>query len=191
MFSGEANVASFTIVVVAPASPDLPAGCDRAAYGPSAKVWRPFGAQQQLPLAQYARIVAEQLDFAVEVIDIEKASGVFISKPGVMLIDPWYVADVEGLTAFRTFARELPPWALPVLVPHPESDQLSSRVRTALQESSISRSEPARRGLSGVTSLREFVNLMPFLASQAEREYLRHASIRPSTAPEIFRSPDA
>lgn len=185
--SRDTNAADFAVVVVAPASPDLPAGADRSAYGTAARAWRPFSRDQQLPLADYAQVIAEQLDFTVEVIDIEKAAGVFTSQPGVALIDPWYITGDERPNIFHAFVRELQPWALPVLVPSPEAARLNQQVKTSLEKSRISGSEPARRGLRGVTSLREFVNLMPFLVAQAEREYLRHGPIQRSAVPEGSR----
>jgi hypothetical protein len=72
------------------------------------------------------------------------------------------VAYGPAAQAWRPFARD--------------KQQLS------LGGSRISRSEPARRGLKGVASLREFVNLMPFLVAQAEREYLRHGPIQSCVA---------
>jgi FxsC-like protein len=181
--SPDANAAAFVVVVVAPVQPELPPNGDSESYGPYAREWRPFRPYQQRPLAEYAQLIAEQLDFAVEVIDIEKAQGTFASRPGIVLIDPWYVTDDVRLNAFQSFAHQLPPWALPVIVPDPRVEQSTKEVRKALEESAISGSEPARHGLRGVTSLREFVNLMPFLVTQAEREYLRHGPIQRSAAP--------
>jgi FxsC-like protein len=177
-FSRDANLAAFVIVVAAPAVPDLPEGADSVAYGPAAQAWRPFARdEQQLSLAEYAQVTAEQLGFAVDVIDIEKAKDGF-SEPGVVLIDPRYLADAEGLNTFRAFAQQLQPWMLPVMVTGARAENWVRQVKILLGGSRISRSEPARRGLKGVASLREFVNLMPFLVAQAEREYLRHGPIQ-------------
>jgi FxsC-like protein len=179
-FSNDANLAAFVIVVAAPTAPDLPEGSDSMAYSPAVQAWRPFD-QQQLSLSEYAQVIAEQLGFAVKVIGIEKAMDGF-GEPGVILIDPRYLADAEGLNMFRRFARRLQSWMLPVMVTDPYAENWARQVRIALEGSKISESEPARRGLEGVTSLREFVNLMPFLVAQAEREYIRHGLIQPSVA---------
>jgi FxsC-like protein len=190
-FTGDANLPSFTIMVVAPESPDLPAGADPTAYGPAARAWRPFARdQQELSLAEYAQVVAEQLDFAVEVVDVGKAKDDdFSGKPGVVLIDPWYVADAEGRDIFGEVAAKLKPWTLPVLITtaDPRAEPSAERVRAALEEEHISGSEPARRGLEGVNSMKEFFDLMPFLVTQAEREYLRRGPIQRPSRPEGSR----
>jgi FxsC-like protein len=185
-FSHDANLAAFAIVVAAPAVPDLPEGAGSATYGTAARAWRPYDTQQ-LSLAEYAQVKAEQLGFSVDVIDIEKARD-GVGKPGVVLIDPWYIADAGGLNTFRTFARHLQPWMLPVVVTDSRAENLARQVKAILEVSRMSQSEPARRGIEGVASLREFVNLMPFLVAQAEREYIRHGLIQPSTAEAGSRS---
>jgi FxsC-like protein len=181
-FTGDANLPSFAIVVVAPSSPGLPAGADSTAYGHAARTWRPFARdQQELSLAEYAQVVAEQLDFAVEVVDVEKArDGDFSGKPAVVLIDPWYIADAEGRDIFGEVAAKLEPWTLPVLITaaYKRTAPWAGRVRAVLESANISRSEPTRRGLEGVGSMKEFFDLMPFLVTQAEREYLRRGPIQ-------------
>ena len=190
-FTGDANLPSFAIVVMAPSSPDLPSGADRTAYGPTARAWRPFAHdQQELSISEYAQVVAEQLDFAAEVVDVGKAKeGDFSSKPGVVLIDPWYATDAEGLDILDEVTTKLEPWTLPVLIINADkpAPPWTERVRAALGSANISRSEPARRGLQGVTSMKEFFDLMPFLVTQAEREYLRHGPIQRSEPPEGSR----
>ena len=176
------SAAAFAIVVAAPASHEVPAGTECSAYGHAPRAWQPFG-RDQLPLADCAKFIAERLDFAAEVFDIGKSGGAFVGKPGVLLIDPRYLVGDERLDAFRVFARELPPWALPVIVPDPSAAELTQRVRISLEQSMLSGSALARRGLQGVSTLREFLNLMPFLVAQAERDYLRHGPIKRSAAP--------
>jgi len=77
---------------------------------------------------------------------------------------------------------------LPVVVTDSRAENLARQVKAILEVSRMSQSEPARRGIEGVASLREFVNLMPFLVAQAEREYIRHGLIQPSTAEAGSRS---
>jgi FxsC-like protein len=181
-FHPEGSTAVFTVVVVAPTSDSAPDGSDREAYGPVSVSWRPFGKEQELPLAEYARLVAEQLDFAVLVTGIQDAGSLLSHTPGVVLVDPWYVATAEGRQAFAAFASEWPSWALPLMVPDRAAAQLTKEVRDLLGNSRISQSAPAKHGLRGVGSLQEFVTLMPFLVAQAEREYLRRGPIQRSTA---------
>jgi FxsC-like protein len=183
-FNQENSPAVFVVVIVAPALDGAPDGSDRDAYGPAGRSWRPFGKEQELPLAEYARLVAERLGFAVLVTDDPQQAGTLLKRrSGVVVIDPWYISAEDRRKAFGVFARELPSWALPLVVPDPSAFQLAEDVRDLLRKPGISRSEPAKHGLRGVGSLREFVALMPFLVAQAEREYLRRGPIQRSTAP--------
>jgi FxsC-like protein len=176
------DVPVLTLVVAAPSLDEAPAGSDPEAYGSVGKDWRPFGAQQDLPLAEYARLVAEQFDFAVQVTGIEEAGGLLSHSPGVVLIDPWYLEVPGRRDDFRAFARRWPRWALPLVVPDPGAAALAADVRDLLR-TRVPQSEPATRGLRGVGSLPAFFALMPFLVAQAEREYLRRGPIKRSTAP--------
>lgn len=149
----------------------------------TAGLWRPFGDEQQAPLAEYARLVAERREFAVATAEFEKSAELLGRRPGVVLIDPAYVAGAEEAAAFGEITAALPSWALPVVVAGEGSAPHLAKVRAALDKSYTSRKykpDAVRRALHGVSSLREFVTLMPFLVSQAEREYLRHGAIRHS-----------
>jgi FxsC-like protein len=178
-FKAEGSSAVFTVAVAAPARPSAPADADPASYGSHGADWRPFPGQQEQPLAQYAAVVAEQFDFAVEVLDIDDSEGSFSRHPAVILIDPWYVAGEHEAETLRDLIGKLPPWVLPVLIasppPYHPRKQLMRRVEVILTEAPAPRSEPARRALStGVTSLGDFTTLMRSLVPEAERQYLRH-----------------
>ena len=181
-FGAEVDATVFAVVVAAPSLPAVPPGGDSEAYRNSGSEWRPFGRNQELPLAEYAQLVAEQLDFAVMVTEIEKTGDLLNNAPGVVLIDPWYLAGKDQLEVFRDFTLQLPPWVLPVLVSDPKAGPYLEQAKALLGKSHMSKSEPARRGLRGVTSLPDFVGLMPFLVAQAEREYLRRGPIQRPTA---------
>src|SRR5258708_38788334 len=60
----------FVIQAIAPSAETAPAGRARS-YGADSTQWRPF-AGQRLPLAEYARQVAERFDFDAQVIGIER-----------------------------------------------------------------------------------------------------------------------
>ena len=183
VFNPAANAAVFAVVVAAPARSGAPAGSDPSAYGPTGGAWRPFAREQELSLAEYARLLAEQLDNAVLITEIDKAGDMLGRMPGVVLIDPWYLGSERSLSGFREFARGLPPWVLPIIIPAPGAEQLTRQAQAILEKTRSSGSEfreirnsgpdPARRALAGVSSLRDFVTLMPYLVTQAERVYLR------------------
>jgi hypothetical protein len=142
----------------------------------------PFGEDQRAPLAEYARLAAERLGYAVATVPLAESAEVFARMPGALLIDSGCLA--EGETAAASLAGivgALPSWALPVVAagrgappwfggPGAPAD----RPRTPRTY----RPEPVRRALQGVGSLGEFNALMPFIVAHAEREYLRHGPIR-------------
>jgi FxsC-like protein len=185
-FKAEAAGAVFAVTVAAPEVPDLPAGRDRAGYGSSGVDWRPYPGDQELSLAEYAQQIAEQMDFAVLVTSIDKKGDRLTSKPGVILIDPWFIAGERGHSALTSFVDELPVWVLPLLVLGSGQDvlaeDLAHQVRGILRDTAAPRGDAARRAVEGVTSLAGFVALMPILAAEAERQYLRHGPVLRSTA---------
>jgi FxsC-like protein len=160
---------------------------------PSGTAWRPFPDVQERPLAEYAATLAEQLDLAVRVMDLDGAGKRLGRDPGVMLIDPEFAADENGARTLREAAEALPPWTLPVLVRGHQTDpreaELVERVQAilGLTEAAAPASRPARSGVpeaaAGVASLERFVALMPSLVAEAERQYLRLGPIHRATAP--------
>jgi FxsC-like protein len=185
-FSAEASIAVFAVAVAALALPTLPDGRDPAGYGDSSIDWRPFPHDQEISLAEYAARVAEQLDFAVLVTALEKTGDRLSDKPGVILIDPWFIASDQGLGVLRSFVSDLPSWVLPLLVLDStevaRAGPLTQEVKTILDEAGVARTEAARHAIRGVSSLKEFVSLMPILVAEAERHYLRHGPGQRSTA---------
>jgi FxsC-like protein len=186
-FKAEAYGAVFAITVAAPKVSELPSELDRAGYGNSGVDWRPFPRDQELPLSSYAARIVEQMDFAAMVTSIEKAGDRLTSMPGVILIDPQIAGRPSGLAALRSFAQQLPVWVLPLVVlrsePDSRSAELRDQVRGVLRElADVTDDDVGRRALRGVSSLAGFVDLMPVLAAEAERRYLRHGPVRRSTA---------
>lgn len=140
--------------------------------------------------AEYARAAAEQLGFAVVLSELEKSAELLRRLPGTILIDPLCTAEAPMRETFRAFLSELPSWALPVLVTDPDDPLAASVMRTCVEEAyKAYKSYPdvVRRGIRGVSSLWELITLMPFVVSQAEREYLRHGPIQRSAARPAFR----
>jgi FxsC-like protein len=194
-FDAEAAAAVFTVAVAAPVSSALAADHDLASYSQTGPSWKPFSPSREISLAAYATRVAEQLDFAVVQTDIEKAGELFGDRPGVILIDPWFIAEERGLRILQSSVRDLPAWVLALLVLDPQPDaraaELADSTRSILQKAGVARSEAARRAIRGVTSVTEFTALMPILVTEAERQYLRHgpvlrATARPGSRPRLI-----
>jgi FxsC-like protein len=183
-FQTEASGAYFAVTVAAPTISDLPQGRSRRGYGDSRVDWRPYPGDQELPLAQHAAQIAEQMDLAVLTTSIEKQGDEQTTRPGVILIDPWFVAAEAGRDSLESYVRGLPRWVLPLLVldaePDSRSIQLADLVRGMLSEKPRARVDVAERAVRGVSSLGDFAAVMPVLAAEAERQYLRHGPVQRS-----------
>lgn len=201
-FQPEAAAARFAVTVAAPTTETLPPGGDPEAYGSGSPQWRPFPEGHELPLAAYATLVAERLDFAVVVTGVEKLGDDQHDKPGIVLIDPWFVATDGGAGTLRVYLESLPPWVLPVVVVDRERDDpritaLARETGDIVTDASTPRAETARRAARGIESFQEFVALVPFLIVEAERQYLRKGPMQgsatntPETRPRLSRDPRA
>jgi hypothetical protein len=162
------------VFAVAVATPAGPTGIDRG--------WRPFGPGQAAPLTEYALLAVEKLGFAVRLLEFEKSVDVLRRTPGIVLVNPALaVAGPAGAAEdFRTLMAELPSWVLPLIVVDQEDAHNVQEMMIFLDKTYKaykSRPNAVRRGLRGVRSLREFLAIVPFLVTQAEREYLRHDPI--------------
>src|ERR1022692_396473 len=181
-FLPDAYLAVFAVAVIAPPARTVPVGGDPSYYGESSPHWRPFS-RQELSVAEAVKRVAERLAFKVAVTGIEKLGDPLDSGPGIMLIDPWFVAADQGLRALQSIVRNLPQWVLPLLVLSSPRDmragQLTQQVMNILSAAGAGRTESARRAASGVSSVEDFLSIVPVLVVDAERQYLRHGPVPP------------
>ena len=176
----EGSGVAFAVVTAAPVPAATRPGRD-GSHGAAWSRWRPFGSTEEAPLVEYARLAVEER-FAVLMPELEKSAELLQQVPGVVLIDAAYVADSRAGAALETFVGELPSWVLPVVVVSQDGTPYLAQMRAMLEKKYNPRSykpEAVRRALMGVSTLREFVGVMPFLVTRAEREYLRHGPIRP------------
>jgi hypothetical protein len=178
----ETGCAQFVVMVAGP----MP----RGGSARSADTWRPFRQQQGAAVTEYVRWAAEKAGFAVIVDELGKSSSLIGRGPGVVLVDPSSVA--EDLEDFRLRVEELPSWVVPVIVTEQSSGHPLNTVKACLERSyrsygSYKYKPELARGLHGVSSLREFVALLPFVVTRSEREYLRHGPIQRSAARTSFR----
>jgi FxsC-like protein len=180
-FSPDSRLAVFAIEVAALTTSTLAAGHDPSGYGEDSADWRPFP-HQELPLAEYARQVAERLDFRAEVGGIKVDRDKSVRRPGIILIDPWFIADGNGRWALESAVDELPRWVLPLLVVNSPRDlrtqRLAGQVRDILATAGALPTDSSRRGAEGVNSLSEFVSTVRVLVAEAEKQYLRYRSGR-------------
>jgi FxsC-like protein len=171
----------FVIETAAPTVGALTAGRDPRSYGESSTLWRPFSGQQ-LPLAEDAARVAERFDFKAEISELKTVPDPLTRRPGIILIDPWFVADENGRSVLESAVRELPRWVLPLLiVDHPDdprTNELAGRVWKILRDAGALPTDSSRRAAQGVRKLADFDPMVRDLVVEAERQYLRYRTVR-------------
>jgi FxsC-like protein len=184
MESGPAHqpyLAVFAIETAAPTTGAVAIGHDPGGYGDTSTEWRPFP-RQELSLTQYAGRVAERFRFKAEVSGIKTVRDPFTRGPGIILIDPWFIDDEDGRSALESAVEGLPPWVLPLLIlDHPDDarvQKLADQVRDILGAARALPTGSSRRAALGVSSLDDFVSIVPVLVAEAERQYLRSRSKR-------------
>jgi FxsC-like protein len=165
----------FNVEVAAPTAASLPQGRARSAYGETPALWRPFPGQE-LPLAEYARQLIERFDFDVRVgASADPAAG----RPGIIVIDPAFIADEVGRDSLRAVVSALPEWVLPLVVVAPDDEptrELAAGVLDILTSARTLPTERSGQAARGVKSLDDFVSIVPVLVAEAERQYFRYRS---------------
>ncbi|MGH3223455.1 MAG: TIR-like protein FxsC [Streptosporangiaceae bacterium] len=176
-FMPEPQLPVFVIETAAPTAQTVAAGRDLRGYGGTSIEWRPF-TEQELPLAEHARQVAERFDFKAEVTAIKTVRDPGIRRPGIILIDPWFMASETGQAVLKSALEKLPQWVLPLLILDQPDDrravELVGKVRDALGDAGALSTDSSRRAARGVSSLDDFVAIVPDLVTEAERQYLRN-----------------
>lgn len=187
-------LAVFAIEIAAPTSHTPAASHNPGAYGGSVDDWRPF-ASQQAPLADDARHIVERFDFKAEVSMITTAEDPLTRRPGIILIDPWFIADENGRSTLTSAVENLPSWVLPLLILDQPDDaptqELARQAREILGNARVLRTRSSHRGAQGVSSPEDFLTVMRVLVTEAEVQYIRYRSGRissPSARPGMRRS---
>lgn len=171
----------FSIQVAAPTENDASAGHDPASYGGRSAEWHPFP-DQSTSIAEYARQTVEQFDFKAEVSELGTITGPEPRRPGIILIDPWIMAEDNGRSALESEVRNLPSWVLPLLILGPNTDgrtlELADKVRDALRQANALPTYSSRQGAEGVSSLDSFHTVIRKLIAEAELQFIRYRSGR-------------
>lgn len=180
-FSPDTPLAIFDIEVAVPPVADG----DPHAHARAPLTWRPFQGQK-LPLAEHARQITERFNFDGRVSEASPSTEATRQRPGIIIIDPSFVATKQGAAAFRLLAN-FPRWIMPLVVlgdpDNRHTRELADQVRAILRVDRLP-TESARLGARGVKSLDDFVSLVPVLVAEAERQYLRYRTGHvPSTRP--------
>jgi FxsC-like protein len=167
----------FIVQVAAPTSATAPAGRDRRGYGDASADWHPFS-EQQGSLAEYARLVSERFDFDVRVTELGSAGDLARRRPGIIVIDPSFIAAAGGREALEAAAAKLPRWVLPLVVVDDPKDPVTRNhangVFDILAKAGALPTESARTAARGVESIDAFESIVPKLVAEAGKQYLRH-----------------
>jgi len=182
----------FTIEIAAPTARTIAARRGIGGYGESSSEWRPFP-QQKLSMAEYARQVVERWKYKAEVSEIKTVDDPRTRRPGIILIDPWFVADETGRFTLEAAVRDLPRWVLPLLILGQPGDtrtlELADNVRDIFHAARALRTESSRRGARGASSLESFFSIIGKLVAEAERLYIRDRKERLSSPSSDRTSP--
>ena len=161
-----------------------------ATPGGSSADWRPFPVQE-LSLAEYAGRIVERLSFKAEVIELVTDRDPDTSRPGLILIDPRFMAISGGRASLEAAVAARPKWILPmIIVDHPDdarTQDLANQVRDVLAASGALRAGSVRRGARGVSSFRAFSVLVRDLVLIAESQYIECRSRQLYGSPVLSR----
>jgi FxsC-like protein len=196
-FPADRPLPVFSIEIAAPTTADPPAHAlanasqitDPQTYGDSPEDWRPFPGQE-LPLAEYARQLIRRFDFEARVEDFGVEGDPAGRRPGIIVIDPAFIAEETGQAALQAVADTLPRWVLPLVVVAPDDEptrNLAARVLDILPKARALTTDSLGRASRGVKSLDEFVAIVPVLVAEAERQYFRNRSSRASSPGSLRR----
>jgi FxsC-like protein len=181
-FGADKPLPVFSIEIAAPTTANAPESSDPQAYGETPEDWRPFPGQE-LALAEYARQLIKRFDFEVQVAEFGAAGDEAGRRPGIIVIDPAFIAYEGGRAALQALAGTLPRWVLPLVVVAPDDEptrNLAAYVLDILPKARALTTESSGRASRGVKSLDEFVSIVPVLVAEAERQYFRNRSSRAS-----------
>lgn len=180
---------AFVVAVLAPTVTSRPAGRKARGYADRSRLWQPFGERQALPVADHAASTAERLGLPTRIADLDDARELLGRYPAVLLVDPWALADPAAAAVLRDTLTTLPDWVVPMVVADRDDPQYTARgagladeVMTMLSASGVPRAEL-------VGQVKEFVEVMPALVTEARRQYLKNAPVFPPPGPPPSRRP--
>ncbi|GAA1736190.1 hypothetical protein GCM10009681_03400 [Luedemannella helvata] len=177
----------FVIAVLAPTGNRLPQGRLRNPYGASSVLWRPFGDDPAIPVAEYAANLIERSGLPTMIVDYASAGERLEQCPGVLLIDPWILAGGSGREELQSALSRLREWVVPLIVLDESDPQCAGRGSSLAEDAAelLTNARPNR--VRRVRRSGEFRDLIPILATQMRRQYLRHGPTYPPKGAQLSR----
>lgn len=167
----------FTVVVLAPARHELPAGRAGAGYGQSPEAWRPYGAARRLPITAYTTNIAERLGLATRVVDARTGFGTLAEGPVLVLIDPWMAGTERGLETMSRLSPRLPEWATLVAVADRHDPQYAERAVELGAAVTDRLGRAGHRRIRQILHVDQLTRVMPSLIDESCRRYLKIAPV--------------
>lgn len=197
------------LTVAAPSRDSLPGQRDSRPYGEDAQDWNPYHSESRRSLPSLAEDLIRSLDYRITVSSFDDEDTAAApapaaaadkaaprSRPGILLVDPWALADDERRRRLKAFDTGSGSWVNAV-VPWNRADQdcQSEEGRRVFQV--LERTMPAildrgrrtdcRIAVNGVPSLKAFTDVLPSVVAHTTRQYLKHAEAHPPPGPHIPR----
>ncbi|MET7603319.1 TIR-like protein FxsC [Streptomyces avermitilis] len=203
------------LTVAAPTRDTIPEHRDARPYGEDAQDWNPYHSESTRPLPSLAEELIRSLDYRTTVssFDDEDPTGdlpaasapedgedakdkVPPTRPGILLVDRWALLDEERRHRLKEFDAGARPW-VSAIVPWNRADlqchgeegrQLTEELdRTLPLILERGRRTDCRMAVTGVPTLKTFIDLLPAVVAHTTRQYLKHAEAHPPSGPHLPR----
>ncbi|MGW1764756.1 TIR-like protein FxsC [Streptomyces sp. NPDC002073] len=179
------------ITVAAGTRHELPDGRSADYYGDSALDWNPYHPDSRRPVAAVAEDLVRSLNYRTILASFDDEAGHFDSKqpptrPEILLVDRWAVADDLRRQRLAAFDQDPRPW-VSVVVPWNRLDHQSrvkeSELTHRLEETmpvKMSQGRAAcRAAANGVNNMETLGQILPQVVEAAAQQFLRHAQVYP------------
>ncbi|MFJ3928122.1 TIR-like protein FxsC [Streptomyces sp. NPDC090022] len=182
---------SLHVSVAAATRHDLPEGRSPEYYGDSALDWNPYHPAAQRPVAHLAEELVRTLNYRTTMASFDDEAGHFDSKspptrPEILIVDRWAVADEQRRRRLAAFDQEPRPW-VSVVVPWNRYDHQSrAKERELVQQ--LEETMPVTMGqgraacraaANGVANMETLGQILPQVVEAAAQQFLRHAQVYP------------
>jgi FxsC-like protein len=179
---------SFVVAILAATVDDPPPDHPPDAYARTTEGWRPFAGTEAVPAAEHAANVAERLGLPTRVVDFASGGGLLDRHPGLLLIDPWTLTEAGGRIALTAAVDRLREWVTPVILANQNDARFGERASELADEVGDMLHRAGAHRVKRAREVREFVQLLPSMVTDARRQYLRNAElIVPPKGPHVGR----
>ncbi|MHA5051346.1 TIR-like protein FxsC [Streptomyces sp. SD15] len=194
------------LTVAAPTRHSIPKHRDDRPYGEDARDWNPYHSESTRPLPALAEELIGSLDYLITVSAFDDDTGADPlpdgpgplppSRPRILLIDRWALADAERQCRLKAFDASADPW-VSAIVPWNRGDSQCHGDEGRRLAEELERTLPlildrgrrtdCRVAVDGVPTLKAFTDVLPAVVAHTTRQYLKHAEVHPPPGPPVRR----